>query len=66
MSAGSLRGGMEDDSSEESEEEDGDERDTARTRLVYRLSKGKLIVLDRGMEQYEEIAARSATKLSKA
>jgi ATPase subunit of ABC transporter with duplicated ATPase domains len=55
-----------DDGSEESESEDDEDETAARTRVVYRLSKGKLIKLDRGMEQYEEIAARSATKLGKA
>lgn len=57
----------EDDEDEEnSSEEDSEDEDGAkRTRVVHRLSKGKLIKLDRGMEQYEEIAARSATKLGK-
>ncbi|KAF7192270.1 putative ABC transporter ATP-binding protein C29A3.09c [Pseudocercospora fuligena] len=53
----------EEDESEESEEDE--EAEATRTRAVYRLSKGKLRKLERGMEQYEEIAARSATKLGK-
>lgn len=52
----------EDEQSEDSEDEEVEEK---RTRVVYRLSKGKLIKLERGMQQYEEIAARSATKLGK-
>lgn len=60
--AANARPGDEED--EESESENSDE-ETARTRVVYRLSKGKLTKLERGMEQYEEIAARSATKLGK-
>ncbi|SMY22178.1 unnamed protein product [Zymoseptoria tritici ST99CH_1A5] len=56
---------LEDDgaSTEDSESEDGDFG--KRTRVVFRLTKGKLRKLERGMEQYEEIAARSATKLGK-
>lgn len=54
----------EDDSEEDSEDDEGGDG-IKRTRTVYRLSKGKLIKLERGMEQYEEIAARSATKLGK-
>lgn len=62
--AASSRPDDEDDQEEpESSEEDDD--GVKRTRVVYRLSKGKLIRLERGMEQYEEIAARSATKLGK-
>ena len=51
-----------DDDEDGSEDEDIEEK---RTRVVYRLSKGKLIKLERGMEQYEAIAERSATKLGK-
>lgn len=57
-----------DDGSEEEEEEElTEEEDGAggRTRVVYRLSQGKLIKLGRGMEQYEEIAAKSATRMGK-
>ncbi|KAK4493681.1 hypothetical protein PRZ48_014866 [Zasmidium cellare] len=56
------------DEGEESESSSEDEEvgeGIKRTRVVYRLSRGKLIKLERGMEQYEEIAARSATKLGK-
>ncbi|WPA98822.1 uncharacterized protein RHO25_003435 [Cercospora beticola] len=56
----------EDEEDEESEDSEEDEEDQVkRTRVVFRLSKGKLSKLQRGMEQYEEIAARSATKLAK-
>jgi TATA-binding protein-associated factor Taf7 len=51
----------EDDGSEGSESEEEEKR----MRVVYRLAKGKLVRLERGMEQYEEIAARSASKLGK-
>lgn len=54
-----------DEEDEDSSDDDG-EGEAKRTRVVYRLSKGKLSKLARGMEQYEEIAARSATKLGKA
>lgn len=54
-----------DEEDEESSSEDEEEGGALRNRIVYRLSKGKLIRLERGMEQYEEIAARSATKLGK-
>lgn len=48
----------------EDEESSGDEiEESKKTRVLYRLSKRRLIRLERGMEQYEEIAARSATKL---
>lgn len=60
--AANSRPGDEDEDKSESESSD---EETARTRVVYRLSKGKLTKLERGMEQYEEIAARSATKLGK-
>lgn len=56
----------EDEGSDEGDTSEEEDESTARTRVVYRLSKGRLIKLDRGMEQYEEIAARSATKLGKA
>lgn len=56
----------EDEGSEEESDSDEEDEMDKRMRVVYRLSKGKLIRLARGMEQYEEIAARSATKLGKA
>jgi ATPase subunit of ABC transporter with duplicated ATPase domains len=62
--------GEDDESDEGSDDGDSSDSDNGttsrRTRVIYRLSKGKLIKLDRGMEQYEEIAARSASKLGKA
>ncbi|CZT15698.1 related to positive effector protein GCN20 [Ramularia collo-cygni] len=58
----------EDEESEEDggsdEDDDGDEG-AKRMRLVYRLSKGNLSVLKKGMEGYEEIAARTAAKMGK-
>jgi hypothetical protein len=67
--AGRNRPGSDDgEDGEESEEESESEGEggVKRTRGMFRLAKGKLIRLDRGMEQYEEIAARSASKLGKA
>jgi hypothetical protein len=49
---------------EESEEEDED--GPSSRGVVYRLIRGQLKVLERGMEQYEEICARASTKLTKA
>ncbi|CZT17598.1 uncharacterized protein RCC_03432 [Ramularia collo-cygni] len=54
------------ESDEDSRSDEDDNEATKRTRIVYRLSKGKLSVLKRGMEGYEEIAARSAAKMGKA
>jgi ATPase subunit of ABC transporter with duplicated ATPase domains len=54
------------DTSEEEDSDGGREGDLRRTRTMFRLAKGKLIPLERGMEQYEEIAARSASKPGKA
>lgn len=51
------------DRSENEESSGYDEEERKRTRVVYRLSKGKLFTLDRGIEQYEEIAATSAMML---
>lgn len=56
----------EDDANEDSDSSGDENEASGRTRVVYRLSKGKLIKLDRGMEQCEDIAERSATKLGKA
>lgn len=51
---------------DEEPEEDSDEEETgAPAGTVYRLVKGQLKKLDGGMEQYEEIAARTAAKLGK-
>ena len=55
-----------DDVQEDSESSDDEEDDAPnRKGIVYRLSKGNLSKLERGMEQYAEIAARSATKLGR-
>lgn len=51
------------DGSDDEASSGNDEEEETRTRVVYRLSKGRLVKLERGMEQYEEIAARSATML---
>lgn len=47
------------------EEESDDEEPGAPAGTVYRLVKGQLKKLERGMEQYEEIAARTAARLAK-
>ncbi|EME88709.1 ABC transporter, ABC-F family, GCN-EF3 type [Pseudocercospora fijiensis CIRAD86] len=57
------RPGENEGESEESEEVE--EVEIKRTRGVFRLAKGRLRRLERGMEEYEEIAARSASKLGK-
>ncbi|KAI7465196.1 ABC transporter domain-containing protein [Hortaea werneckii] len=46
---------------EESEESDSE----SRPGVVYRISRGKLSKLENGMQQYEDIAARSSAKLGK-
>ncbi|OCK78741.1 ABC transporter ATP-binding protein uup-1 [Lepidopterella palustris CBS 459.81] len=53
---------------EDPDEEDSEDEDDAGARVgvVYRLVKGQLRKLERGMEQYEEIAARAAARLRKA
>ncbi|KAH9879501.1 hypothetical protein IAQ61_001319 [Plenodomus lingam] len=64
------RGGEADDGAdreeteaEEAEEETGTGTGVARGRgAVYRLAKGQLTRLERGMQQYEELAARAAGK----
>lgn len=50
---------------EEEEEGESSDDDDKAPGVVYRLSKGKLGKLERGMEQYEEIAARASVKLGK-
>jgi ATP-binding cassette subfamily F protein 3 len=42
-----------------------DEEDPRAKGVVYRLTKGELKILDRGMEQYEEICERAAVRLTK-
>lgn len=54
-------GGDEGESSDSEDEETGVAPGT-----VFRLVKGQLRKLEGGMEQYEEIAARSAAKLGKS
>lgn len=56
-----VRGEEED--CEESGSDDGETGAPAGT--VYRLVQGQLKKLERGMEQYEEMAARTATKWAK-
>jgi ATP-binding cassette subfamily F protein 3 len=56
-----VRGEEEDP--EESESDDGETGAPAGT--VYRLVKGQLRKLEGGMEQYAEIAARTAAKWAK-
>jgi ATP-binding cassette subfamily F protein 3 len=52
---------------EEDEYDDSDDEDEGPKKkgVVYRLVKGQLKVLERGMEQYEEICARASAKLTK-
>lgn len=52
------------DAADESESE-GDEQGAARG-TVYRLAKGQLKQLEGGMEQYGELAARTAARLAKS
>ncbi|KAK4620608.1 ABC transporter F family member 3 [Fulvia fulva] len=56
--AGSSRDG-------DGDEEEGSESERVRRRVVFRLSKGRLVQLERGMEQYEEVAERSAGRMGK-
>ncbi|KAH6514320.1 hypothetical protein HBI81_206180 [Parastagonospora nodorum] len=56
--------GDEDEAGEGSESED--EQTGVASGTVFRLVKGQLRKLDGGMDQYEEIAARSAARLGKA
>lgn len=58
-----TRPSMDEEVDEESEE---DERDEIRKkRIVYRMFRGQLKVLQRGMEEYEEICQRAAQRLTK-
>jgi len=54
-----------DEDEAESSDSEGEETGVA-PGTVFRLVKGQLKKLEGGMEQYEEIAARSAAKLGKA
>jgi ATP-binding cassette subfamily F protein 3 len=53
------------DEAEESSDSESEETGVA-AGTVFRLARGQLRMLERGMEEYEEIAARSAAKLGKA
>jgi len=57
-----------DDGDDEDSDEDDEveELEEARKRVVYRIVKGSVKELPGGMNQYEEIAARSAAKAGKA
>lgn len=61
--ARSAQTGAEDSEDQDSSSEDDE---AAKAGVVYRLSKGVLTKLDRGMEQYEERAAKASAKLGKA
>lgn len=50
---------------EEEESEDSEEGLDKRKGVVYRLAKGQLKVLEGGMRQYEEIASRASSRLTK-
>ena len=56
--------GLEDEA-DESDDSEGSETGVA-PGTVYRLVKGQLRKLEGGMEQYAEIASRSAAKLGRA
>lgn len=53
----------EDDEGEEDTESDEDSV-AGPTGTVYRVTRGQLKKLDGGMDQYEELAARTAAKLA--
>ncbi|RMY68148.1 hypothetical protein D0863_07304 [Hortaea werneckii] len=53
------------DAGEESAEESEESENESRPGVVYRISRGKLSKLESGMQQYEDIAARSSAKLGK-
>lgn len=65
--ANSMRPEGEEGREEEEEESasEDDEQGGKRRRVVFRLVKGGLRRLERGMEQYEEIAGRSAARIGK-
>nr|POE87815.1 abc transporter f family member 3 [Quercus suber] len=56
----------EDDDDGDSDSGSTDEDEHVKEGVVYRLSKGTLTKLERGMQQYEERAAKASAKLSKA
>jgi hypothetical protein len=47
-----------------SDDSDGEEM-SKQPGVVYHLSKGRFKILEGGMRQYEEIAARASSKLTK-
>lgn len=56
-----------DDKGKEDDDSDTEEDDmTGRPEVIYKLSKGKLMKLEGGTRQYENIAARASAKLGKA
>lgn len=57
------RASMDEEDDEESEEDEEDE--ISKKRTVYRMFRGQLRVLQRGMEEYEEICDRAAQRLTK-
>lgn len=57
------RASMDEEVDEEGEEDEEDE--ISKKRVVYRMFRGQLKVLQRGMEEYEEICERAAQRLSK-
>jgi ATP-binding cassette subfamily F protein 3 len=61
-----LAPGVRGDEDEAGQSSDSEEEQTGVARgTVFRLVKGQLRKLDGGMDQYEEIAARSAAKLGR-
>jgi ATPase subunit of ABC transporter with duplicated ATPase domains len=51
---------------EEEESEDSEEEGLGKQKgVLYRLAKGQLKVLEGGMRQYEEIASRASSRLTK-
>lgn len=53
------------DQDADSEDSEDSDEEMSRERTVYRLSKGKLTKLSRGMMQYEELAEKASAKLEK-
>lgn len=47
------------------EEESSEDESAGRRGRVYRMSKGRLTLLEGGMQQYEQIAAKASAKLGK-
>ncbi len=60
-----VRAAGEDEADESSESED-EESGLAAPGSVFRLARGQLRKLDGGMDEYEDIAARTAARLAKA